>query len=318
MAQTVASPAGWTANVSKPQRYHVLGTDPGRALTSCTRRRHEHRHRVRTYQGCRAFSWRVHDPKNMLRASRSAVQQPQRARLFIVDELNINGCPTVPGDVGTPAGDRWAQSAGCRSTSQPNFGAASLTVRVSTALDGAHTELDTQRTEYTDELTAVERELAKTEAAIDRYLTAFENGTMSEDTCAPRVEKLASQAADLRARRDELGLLLDEAVAPTKPGPDLLDALRDYTRRTIQTHDPDAIRELLYTFVHEVRVTGRHLIKPTFRIPTVHHAIPTQAATATPPADDQPNPRVRTLPGSVPPAGFEPATYRLGGGRSIP
>ena len=51
-------------------------------------------------------------------------------------------------------------------------------------------------------------ELAKIERAIERYLSAFENGNLTETTCGERVRALASRAADLRSRQEELNELL--------------------------------------------------------------------------------------------------------------
>lgn len=56
-----------------------------------------------------------------------------------------------------------------------------------------------------DELTATDAELAKTEAAVDRYMHAFENGTLTEDMFAERVRELGRKAQALRGRRDRTG-----------------------------------------------------------------------------------------------------------------
>lgn len=81
---------------------------------------------------------------------------------------------------------------------------------IDAALDAALGEATAQRAAHTAELAAVETEIGKAEASIDRYPTAFENGTMSEATCVPRVDALGRKTAELRNRRDELGLLMDE------------------------------------------------------------------------------------------------------------
>jgi len=83
----------------------------------------------------------------------------------------------------------------------------------------AHTaRRDQHRAARAEELAAVEAELDKTNAAIDRYLTAFENGSLDETTCGHRVQTHASKATQLRARRAELhDLLADPPPAPTPP-----------------------------------------------------------------------------------------------------
>lgn len=51
------------------------------------------------------------------------------------------------------------------------------------------------------ELATVVGELARIEAAIERYLSAFERGTLAETTCGERVRALGARAAELRGRR---------------------------------------------------------------------------------------------------------------------
>ena len=45
-----------------------------------------------------------------------------------------------------------------------------------------------------DELTATDAELAKTEAAVERYMHAFEAGTLTADIFAERVPELGTKA----------------------------------------------------------------------------------------------------------------------------
>jgi len=49
---------------------------------------------------------------------------------------------------------------------------------------------------------------------------------MKEGVCSPRVQKLATKLTEQRARRDELGLLIDEATAPELPDTTVLETLR--------------------------------------------------------------------------------------------
>ncbi|MBT8225768.1 MAG: hypothetical protein KJO75_09760, partial [Dactylosporangium sp.] len=124
------------------------------------------------------------------------------------------------------------------------------------------------RDRYVDELAAVETELTRTNDAIDRYLTAFENGTMPEQTCGPRISALADKTKQLTRRRDELTLLLAETPTIGTPDPAHCQALRDHIHDILDTDEPQLARQLVQTLVHDIRVTGRHQVKPTFRIPT--------------------------------------------------
>jgi site-specific DNA recombinase len=116
---------------------------------------------------------------------------------------------------------------------------------IDAALGDAHDEAAAERVTHTAELGAVETEIAKTEAAIDRYLTAFENGSMPETTCAPRVDALSRKTAELRSRRDELALLIDEAPTAVRPTREHLDALRDHIRSQVGAAVPAALQALI-------------------------------------------------------------------------
>src|SRR6266571_4111318 len=65
------------------------------------------------------------------------------------------------------------------------------------------------------ELSVVNGELAKTEAAIERYLLAFEAGSLPEAVCGERVRNLGTKAGELRARRIELEYEVLDAETPT-------------------------------------------------------------------------------------------------------
>lgn len=174
------------------------------------------------------------------------------------------------------------------------------------SLANTTSEVDDKRATYTAELAALERDITKNEDTIDRYLTAFENGSMDEDTCSPRVKKLATQLTEQRARRDELGLLIDEATTPDLPDATALETLRADVEAAANTGSDEALRRVMQTFVHRVDITSRETAAPTFVIPGEAN-MPTQRSAATSPGATTER-KVRTLPGSVPPAGLEPAT----------
>jgi site-specific DNA recombinase len=62
------------------------------------------------------------------------------------------------------------------------------------------------------ELAATEHELARTGAAINRYLAAFENGTLDPEDLASRLAQLKARTRQLTTRRDELASQLDTAL----------------------------------------------------------------------------------------------------------
>ena len=171
---------------------------------------------------------------------------------------------------------------------------------IDAALADAHDEHAADRAAHTTELAAVETELVKTEAAIDRYLTAFENQTMPEATCAPRIRALSDKATELKARRDELGLLLDDTpTAPPRPSPATSTPCATASATTDGDALPETVQALLQAMTERIDVTSRADITPTFRVPITDTTEPSTAAVT--------DGEVRTLPGTVPPAGFERA-----------
>ena len=118
------------------------------------------------------------------------------------------------------------------------------------------------------ELAAIDIELHKIEAGIDRYLRAFESGSMPEPVCSKRLKALGEQADALRSRRQELADAtdVDTVVTPTE---DDLTALRDRVADAVAKGSPTAVKVLLQALVHEIRVDSRHAIQPIFRLPTL-------------------------------------------------
>jgi site-specific DNA recombinase len=65
----------------------------------------------------------------------------------------------------------------------------------------------------------IQAKLQQTSQAIDRYLDAFEQGTMPEDLCRPRLQKPSTQRDQLRARERQLrALLASDTTAAPRPG----------------------------------------------------------------------------------------------------
>ncbi len=115
------------------------------------------------------------------------------------------------------------------------------------------------------ELAAVDNELTKTGQAIDRYLTAFERGTMDEELVADRLTELRAKTKQLRIRRDELTLALDDE--PTAPEPATLVAVADHIAEIITSGTHNQTKALVEALVAKVTITGPDRLIPVFRIP---------------------------------------------------
>jgi len=159
------------------------------------------------------------------------------------------------------------------------------------AVTAVAASVESMRDTYQAEVTAIDGELASIDAKTDRLISAIENG-LNEGDAIERITENRQRTNQLRLRRNELAALTDGA--PIGPTADQLAVIIDGISQAMTEAEPNAIKRLFEQLVHEVRVTGRSNIKPYFRIPT-NGTTPDQGS------------GVRTLSGSVPPAGFEPA-----------
>lgn len=150
------------------------------------------------------------------------------------------------------------------------------------------------------ELAAVENEITKTGQAIDRYLTAFERGTMDEELVADRLTELRAKTKQLRVRQDELTLALDDE--PTALEPATLVAVADHIAEIITSGTHNQIKALVEALVAKVTITGPDRLIPVFRIPQPRN---NRAAPALP-AETAPNGVVRTMTNLVGRQGLEP------------
>ncbi|WP_245959610.1 recombinase family protein [Prauserella flavalba] len=151
------------------------------------------------------------------------------------------------------------------------------------------------------ELAAVENEITKTGQAIDRYLSAFERGTMDEELVADRLTELRAKTKQLRIRRDELTLALDDE--PTTPEPATLAAVADHITEIITNGTHNQTKALVEALVAKVTITGPDRLIPVFRIPQPRN---NDGAAPALPAETAPNGVVRTMTKSVGRQGLEP------------
>src|SRR5207247_9045084 len=117
-----------------------------------------------------------------------------------------------------------------------------------------------------EQLAAIEAEIRKADEALDRYFNAFETGSMSEEMCRPRIERLAERLRGLRARKAELTTAIEDEQV-TGPDPDEVEALKAKIRQAILGGPVERRKAILQELVAEVRVESRSCIRPTFRLP---------------------------------------------------
>lgn len=81
------------------------------------------------------------------------------------------------------------------------------------AISEAFAELDPDQPKREAELERIGADRRRTSESPERYLPAFEEGTMPESACAPRIGGLSEKLRGLEARQGEARALTDEDLA---------------------------------------------------------------------------------------------------------
>ena len=134
------------------------------------------------------------------------------------------------------------------------------------AVSAARRRARVERANHEQELAVVDAGITKAEDAIERYLSAFETGTLSEAQCGKRLEGLAAKVRDLRERREELVAPMELASARA-PDAGEIAAMRRHIVQAFTDGAVPARKALLQALVHEIRVEGRDRVVPWFRVP---------------------------------------------------
>ncbi|WP_425426715.1 recombinase family protein [Asanoa hainanensis] len=161
---------------------------------------------------------------------------------------------------------------------------------------------------HRDELATIKQQTKETANALDRYLTAFEKGTLDDEDpdIQARLTKLKARSKQLRDRRAEIEFDLDEPLrAPTRAE---LNVIRDHIAETVREGNAKAKKALFEALIENITVTSASTIVPNFRIPL---GATDGMATEAPSRDQQDaDSAVRALPRLVGSAGLEPALKR--------
>ncbi|GGM82840.1 recombinase RecB [Longimycelium tulufanense] len=171
---------------------------------------------------------------------------------------------------------------------------------ISDAVQAAQQHHHAQYDQQHAELDTVTAEITKVTAKINRYLDAFENGTLEPATVQERLAGLQATLKQLRSRHAELSHAV--ATPPTMPDPITLDDIATHARDILRTGSPNQRKAVIEVLVARVDITGPNSIVPVFRIP--------QPAPDTAAGTDQSVPAtpVRTMSHLVGRVGLEPTT----------
>ena len=111
----------------------------------------------------------------------------------------------------------------------------------------------------------IEVELRKTEVTIDRYLAAFEDGSMSSAQCGPRIEQLSDRLRELRSRRDEVEGI--DSQHQDEPDQERIATLRGDLALALSQGEAPAVKTVLRELVDSIEVHDERLVRPRFRNP---------------------------------------------------
>lgn len=134
------------------------------------------------------------------------------------------------------------------------------------AVREAQDRSEADRPQHAQQLEVVEGEFRKTEEATERYFRAFEAGSMPEAQCAPRLQALSEEIAELRCRKADLQQATDREPLP-QPTADDLASIRDKVKEAIESDSAPERKGLLQALFAEVRVQNRSEIYPVFQLP---------------------------------------------------
>ena len=168
---------------------------------------------------------------------------------------------------------------------------------ITEAADQFLTEFHSDTSDQRQQLTAINHELKDNAAALDRYLTAFERGTLDDEDpdVQARLTSLKHQSKQLRGRKAQLEFDLE--TPPTAPTPDELTEISDHIKEIITNGGHKAKKTLFEALIERIEVKSERAILPHFRIPIA--------------ANDHRDDTVRLQPHLVGRAGIEPATGGL-------
>ncbi len=124
-------------------------------------------------------------------------------------------------------------------------------------------EVIDERPRLVAELASVESELREANAAVDKWVRAFETDAMPAEECAPRLRELVPRRDELIAKRDQLETALNTAT-PRLPTEKELAAIRAVAEVIIDSGTPDQKKQLVAELVQVVDIMPNRHAKASF------------------------------------------------------
>jgi site-specific DNA recombinase len=138
---------------------------------------------------------------------------------------------------------------------------------IARAVHQAQAAYTTATASHRDQLGAIARDLKEANASIDRYLTAFEKGTLddTDEHISQRLTALRATIKQLRARKAQLELELDQP--PQAPTPGDLTKIRQRIQHVLDHGSPNERKALFEGLIHKIEIRADSTLLPHFRIP---------------------------------------------------
>ncbi len=143
------------------------------------------------------------------------------------------------------------------------------------AINAARKHHQAAHTDRRAELDTIDAELAKTNKAIDRYLAAFESGTLDDTLLAERLTQLRTKTTQLRTRHDELTMAMEDE--PQVPESKTLDQVADAIGDIIRAGNHNQAKALIEALIDKVTIIAPDRLVPVFRVPTTTDPQPIRA-----------------------------------------
>jgi site-specific DNA recombinase len=132
------------------------------------------------------------------------------------------------------------------------------------ALQQREVDLPAQRAQAT----RIEKDLAQVRSSLDRYLAAFEAGTMEAASVSARVLDLQEREEILTAQRAALRVVID-APAPVIPSAEEVAGRADWIEQQLLTQTGPTLKALLRTLIDHVDIGADLTVVPYLRVPNL-------------------------------------------------
>jgi site-specific DNA recombinase len=136
-------------------------------------------------------------------------------------------------------------------------------------------EIDNEETSTSGDIeqrrSSITQELAGARRALDRYFAAFEEGSLSATDCRDRVARLKDRIESLEAEEQSLAQRAEASSTEPTTAEDVAQWAEDLDT-LLRSGSAQQRKSLMRILIKELRVMGRELILPTYKVPALVRA----------------------------------------------